>query len=236
MSSPADRVSIDYERLSGFLKVLAVENRLRLLHKLQVPHTAAEVDLKPARASRTLNEDRPLTRQAVSDHIKVLEEIGMVEARPRAEATEYVVNHPRLFEVVEELKRLSLIRPVGPAAPEETTLASAGVGVRPSAVPAGPAIVLVSGPLEGTAFALAGAGPWTIGRGEDNHVALPYDPFVSGRNAAVEKRLLRWELAAAPGARNGTWLNWARIPDGETVAVKPGDTIGVGRSLLVFRA
>jgi hypothetical protein len=36
-------------------------------------------------------------------------------------------------------------------------------------------------------------------------------------------------------ARNGTWHNWRRLAAGEQVALRGGDAIGVGRSLLFVR-
>lgn len=237
MASAGSSYGIDYARLSRYMKALALENRLQLLHKLQVPHAVAEIDLQPVRKSVVLSDDRPLTRQAVAEHLKALEEIGLVaEHEPRGEgATRFVVNHARLFEVVDELRRLSLIRPVGPAARQETTTAASQRDLE-EPFPEGPVLTLANGPLEGTPFPLSGSGPWRIGRDAGLEVSLPYDPFVSGVNATIVRRRLRWELTPTPDARNGTWLNWRRLSDDEPVVLRGGDTVGVGHSLLVLRA
>ncbi|MEO7397883.1 MAG: FHA domain-containing protein, partial [Ilumatobacteraceae bacterium] len=36
-------------------------------------------------------------------------------------------------------------------------------------------------------------------------------------------------------SRNGTWLNWRRLGAEVRARLEPGDVIGIGRSLLVFR-
>jgi len=64
---------------------------------------------------------------------------------------------------------------------------------------------------------------------------LAYDPYVSHRHAEVVRRADEHRLIDLRTARNGTYLNWRRMPPGGDSVLQPGDIVGVGRSLLVFR-
>lgn len=238
VGEPRDRGDVDYARLSMYLRALAEPNRLELLRKLQLPHAVPDIRLSPARADRERSPDRPLSRQAVESHLRKLEALGLVRGRAAERdgrgVTEYVVDQARLFLVVEELKRLSLLRTVQgsmTAAAEARTM----TGQEAPAMPKGPALVLASGPLEGSCFALAGMGPWVVGRDKGADVSIPYDPFVSKANTRVWREGSRFFAQTLPEARNGTRVNWRRLADGESAALEPGDALGVGRTLLFLR-
>lgn len=228
---------VDYEELALYLRTLGVPNRLELLRRLQVPHAVGDIRLAPARRSRDRDPDRPLSRNAIEQHLARLEELGLVHARSldrdgRA-TVEYVTNAARLFVVIDEMRRVSLMRAqpdARTAAPDEDEGA-----VAPPDVPKGPALVLVNGPLEGAVFPLEGKGPWTIGRERGLSVALPHDPFVSKENTVLRAEGARFLAEDAPGSRNGTRVNWAPLATGERRALVGGDVLGVGRSLLVWR-
>jgi hypothetical protein len=234
-----DRGTADYAKLGAYLRALAVPNRLELLRKLQLPHAVADITLAPARADRERSPTRPLSRQAIEAHLRKLELLGLVRGRAAERdgraVTEYVVDHARLFLVVEELRRLSLIRGVQTmtAAADAHSVARFGEDAGP--MPPGPALVLASGPLEGSVFALAGAGPWVVGREKGLSVPLPYDPFVSKENTRVWREGGRFFAQALPGARNGTRVNWRALAPDEVAPLGPGDALGVGRSLLFLR-
>lgn len=242
MTGRPDRGSVDYERLSEYLRALAVPNRLQLLRQLQLPRAVSEITLAPARKARELNEERNLSRQAIEGHLDTLEGLGLVQGRASSRegrsVTEYVVSHARLFLVVEELRRLSLIRS---AETGDTAAADRGAGATgampaaPTTMPDGAALVLAGGPLEGTAFALEGAGPWTIGREKGNAITLAYDPFVSKANTLVWREGAALRVRTLDGARNGTRVNWRTLAPGETATLRAGDTLGVGRTLLLVR-
>ena len=238
MRAPAQGEAPDYAELSRYLRVLSEPNRLALLRKLQFPHALADIDLQPSRPGTALSATRALSRQAVHEHLGKLRDLGLVQARSAERdgrgVTEYVVNHARLFVLLEELRRLSLIR----AAREEASQAT--VAGRPETpadapMPKGRALVLASGPFEGSSYPLEGAGPWLIGRDDDLAVALTYDPFVSKHNTRLALQggtLLAHDL---PGNRNGTRVNWRPLPPGGSAPLAAGDMLGVGRSLLVVR-
>lgn len=232
---------VNAERLSAYLRALALPSRIELLLKLRVPHTVAEVHLRPVRAAEGRRPDRALSWQTVERHIRSLQHLGLVRARPAQRegrrVTEYVVDHVRLFLVVEELRQLGLIRPLPGAGLTGQTaglFGDAGPGAAP-ALPEGPALVLAGGPMEGAAFSLDGQGPWIIGRAKGLAVSLPYDPFVSTENSEVRREGARFLLRTLPGSRNGTWLNWRRLEPPEEAALGAGDAVGVGRSVLLFR-
>lgn len=232
-----DGASTSFEQLSLYLRVLGSPKRLDLLRKLQVPRTLSEINLQPSRRDRGSNPDRPISRQALERHLGALQDLGLVhvrtgERRGRA-VTEYVVNHARLFVLVDELRRLSLIQPIRGAG--NRTAARGTGGGRSPLVSDGPCLVVAYGPLEGAVFELDGPGPWIAGRARGLPISLPHDPFVSQENARISRRDDRFTIESLPSARNGTSLNWQRIAPGDSVPLRSGDTIGVGRSLLLVR-
>lgn len=256
------RGPIDYEKLGHYLRALSVPTRILLLEKLQHPRTPSEIELPPFRRDADLRPDRVLSRQTVEQHLDVLEEAGLVRSRPAKRGgqsvTEFLVNQERLFTLVDEVRRLSLMRvatgagagATGPATfrlrPRETSgsrvlqdalpaTVRADVDADPVLLPEGPSLVLVSGPLEGKAFPLAGAGSWRIGRAAEAEVSLAYDPFVSALNSEVVRDGDAFRLVALAGSKNGTTLNWRMLEPGKPVPLASGDAIGLGRSLVVAR-
>lgn len=222
------------DELTRHLAVLSVPNRIELLRLLQVPMTVRQISLPAARASRELDPGRSLSRGAVEAHLKVLQEVGFVHARWRTEegreVLEYATNHAKLFLVVDELRRVMLQRLVTPL---ETGHADAPAPPRP--VPRGPSLTLVNGPNEGQTFALEGPGPWTVGRDHGADVRVVHDPFVSREHAILGRDASGFTITEADGAKNGTTLNWRSVAHGKATPLTPGDIVGVGRTLLVFR-
>jgi len=236
------RRGVDYAQLEGYLKGLAYANRLELLELLQQPRTLDEIHLQPSIAQAGINPDRPITRQAVQNHLDRLIEMGLVqvgttERKGKRPMNEYRVDHSRLFAVVEDLRKLATIESGAPLDPYTTIEAPHG---KSPAWIEGPKLVLVHGVNEGKAFPLRLADAksprgWVIGRGKECQVRLAYDPFVSTENAEVLRTEQGFRLLDLRTSRNGTFLNWRRLPVGAEVPLGCGDVIGVGRSLLVFR-
>lgn len=255
----------DLALLGAYFQALGFPSRLRLLSLLQVPRTAQEIRLAPTRVDRDARSGRAVSRQALTGHLRRLLAIGLVEASPSRRhgrtVTEYSVSHARLFALVEEMRRLALIRPP-PSATGVTALQDGPGEASAALLASGPALVMANGPLEGRAFALQGPGPWTIGRLPSCEVCLAHDPFVSKRNTLVRRATPTkaggptapgqpgppgtaggsgaaaapaFLALARPEARNGTAVNWQPMPPGGEAPLANGDVLRVGRTLLVLR-
>ena len=74
----------------------------------------------------------------------------------------------------------------------------------------------------------------TIGRAEENDVALGWDAEVSRAHAQLELLGGSWALVDAGLSRNGSFVNGQRVAGQRRLG--DGDTIRLGRCLLVFRA
>lgn len=233
--------AIDHERLADALKSVAYPSRLRLLLLLREPRTIDEIRLTPASARRPGNTDRPISRQAVLEHLHQLAEEGLVRSAPAKKASrstqlEYVAIRPQLYALLESFRELVEDPSPGFSGAQETALASSRFG---SSEHKGPRLVLAHGASPGRVFPLLGHATgrgrgWIIGRKETSHVCLDYDPFVSSENAEILRRGDTFQLLDLRTAKNGTFHNLAQLSVGSTVDLRRGDIIGVGRSLLVF--
>ena len=238
-------IPVNKDHLAVALEVLGNANRLDLLEQLRVPRTVSEIELSPAQTREGENPERLMSRQAVRVHLARLAEIGVVytrKARRGAVAVdEYALNHPRLFALFEDLRSLGTLQSEGAPLPgAEPTLEGAARDAAGRV--AQPHVVLVRGLHEGRAFPLTGDRRdghdrgWVIGRRADLAVSLDYDPYVSVQNSEVVLDGAQYRLHDLRSSRNGTFLNWQRLPRGGSAALRHGDVIGVGRSLLLFRA
>lgn len=233
---------LDSKRLEAMLKVLAYANRLDLLAMLRDPHTLEEIRLEPGPAKAGTRPERPISRQAVAYHLQQLVEAGLVRSTPthregKKQLNEFSVEQSNLYAVVEEFRRISTLGAIRKASPAETVGLE---GSRRDLWEPGPKLVLAHGVHEGKAYPLREEQTkpprgWIIGRRATAHVCLSYDPFVSMENAEVLDGKTGMRLLDLRNSRNGTFLNWERIRPGEEVPLAPGDIIGVGRSLLVYK-
>ncbi|MGH3052751.1 MAG: FHA domain-containing protein [Gaiellaceae bacterium] len=117
-------------------------------------------------------------------------------------------------------------------APQESfVLAPSQLGAEPATSPGGRLVVQRSDVLKtGTAFE-AGAVPISIGRAEDNDVALEGDEFASSHHARVESnREGVWVLDL--NSTNGTFVNGSRL-DGRR-RLREGDVVQIGETELKF--
>lgn len=236
---------IDYERLSTYLKALAHPARLEILYRLRVPSAAADIVVKPRRKDADLSAERAMSRQSILEHIEVLEGVGVVGRLPEAEGSQWVTSAQHVFALLEDLRKLTTIEPAA-RVDVDATMAGAqakGAAWAPQRSEAwtddirrtpGPKLVLATGPWEGRAFELKGAGPWTLGRSRSRDVALTYDPFASAENASLAKEGTRFTLTPDASARNPVRVNFRAITGSQTL--QPGDLVGIGRSMLVFQS
>jgi pSer/pThr/pTyr-binding forkhead associated (FHA) protein len=73
----------------------------------------------------------------------------------------------------------------------------------------------------------------SIGRGETNHVAVPWDGEVSRLHAELECLGGEWTIVDDGLSRNGTYVNGQRI-SGRT-RLRDGDVVRVGRTVIGYR-
>lgn len=227
------------ETLARHLEAIASPTRLRLLSKLRSPRELHEIVVSGSRSRRRESPHRPLSRQAVTDHLDRLLDLGLImrargPASPRGDT--FVLNHERVFALIDELRALARLRPlVGDDLSVGATMV--GGSARGTRLPKGPRLVVVYGRDEGQAYPLDGSpgARWRIGRGPACEVRLDYDPFLSSQNSLVERTPEGIDIVDRLPNRNGTWVNWSRLAPGGRQSLRGGDVLGVGRSLLVFQ-
>lgn len=234
-----DNASVDFDALARTLAALGYPLRLELIRQLRVPHTLRDLKVAPVRGARTTRTSTA-ARQTVSGHLDRLVEAGLVRSSPGSGSTpsRYAVDPQRLYRFTEDVRRLATIYANRGAPGDATETVPREMPAGPG-IPAAPHLVLVHGLLEGKRFSLATGGAssgarWRIGRGAGMEVCLHYDPFASTEHAAVVKEGPRFFLEDA-GSKNGTFVDWERLPARTRVPLSPGGIIGVGRSLLCFR-
>lgn len=231
------------DTIAQLLQSLGNPVRLVLLHQLRVPRTLGEIRLPAQQARREgLAPGRIMSRQAVRHHLDILLEAGFVVARERVRGgnvvEEYVVNHRGLFALAEEVRAMANLRPRDlDAGPATMDLGDA----TPRRGDAGPRLLMVHGLNEGTPFPLVGGRgtgerEWIIGRRPDVAIVLDHDPFISSENTRIRRDAdAEMWVEDLPGSRNGTSVNWVPVPKGERMALRNGDVIGLGRTLLLYR-
>jgi pSer/pThr/pTyr-binding forkhead associated (FHA) protein len=117
-------------------------------------------------------------------------------------------------------------------APQESfILAPSQLAAEHPADSGGRLVVEKSKVLENGSSFEAGAVPLTIGRADDNTLALPGDEFASGHHARIEsQRDGVWILDL--GSTNGTFVNGSRL-DGRR-KLREGDVVQIGDTELRF--
>ena len=237
MSAPT--APVDYAQVADDLGALAYPIRLELLDRLRFPKYLGDIRLAPRRGSPGANPERPAARQTVQAHLDKLVEADLVRLEEvpdgQGNVNRYVVNPPKLYALVEELRRVCAMQAGHGVAGDHTGTLGSEAQVRPAA---GPRLVLVHGVYEGRAYALDrranASARWTIGRARGVGIPLDYDPYVSQENSVVSWEGGRYHVEDIDGSKNGTRVNWSLLAKGERRALRPGDVIGVGRSLLCF--
>lgn len=226
-SDSLPQTRIDFEALARDLKPLGNPTRLELLHFLMKPHYLEEI------ASHL-----KMARQAAEKHIEQLVEVGVLKPQPgrrdSGPVTEYVLVPQRLFAISEEFNKLGVLRPERKAEDlERTMISTAHAAAR--ADPEVARLAVVHGMRIGAVISLTGKEAWTIGRDKDRDIVLDYDPYVSNRHAEVLREGAGHFLVDT-FSTNGTFLNWERVARGGRLPLSSGDVVGVGKTLLVFKA
>jgi DNA-binding transcriptional ArsR family regulator len=228
-------------RFADALSSLGSPVRIAILRQLRVPRTLREIEVRLApQAEGPKGRARPLARQTIREHLDRLLQIGVVATRDTERSgrptTEYLLNHQALFALGEEFWGLAALTPEhelgGPTVP--------GPAGKSGFFLDGPSLVLVRGIGEGRIFSLAALHGtprrWIIGRSRGTDIPLDFDPYISSENAAVEWDGQHYWLRDLPESRNGTRVNFTPLPRPERRALTTGDLIGIGRTLLMFRA
>lgn len=232
------REAVDYVVLADALAALGYPMRLELLDHLRFPHAISELRVAPTRNDAEGSRDRAVARQTVQYHLDKLVEGGFVkeDAAGAKGATRFVVSPQRLYAVIEELRALSHTFAGRGGSGDATGTIAGGPAFEPLS---GPRLVLVHGAYEGKQFPLGDAsaadGKWIVGRRRGHAVALDYDPFVSLDNSVLVRDEKGYLVQDLPGSKNGTTVNWNRVPKTGSVRLARGDLVGAGRSLLLFR-
>ena len=228
----------DFAAIARSLELLAVESRLELLHALRTPQPLHEIRVAPSQSRKGENPERMISRQAIARHLEMLQDAGLVDRLPDAtgRGERYVVNHERLFALVDEMRGLTRLRPVftRDAGSRETMESDHEVG---RAIAPPPRLLLAYGRDDGVSFPLADrpGAQWRLGRSPSCEVALDYDPYLSSVHCTIERTQDAFVLRD-PGSRNGTWVNWDRVTRDAPRRLSSGDLITAGRSVLTFQA
>lgn len=230
--------TVSFEALATYLEALSSVTRLELLQALRTPRALHELRVLPSRTRRGEHPDRPLSRQAVMHHLELMQRAGLVRRigpKDEREGAAFVLDHQRLFAMVDEIRDLAKLRPLMAQnlPPGVTVKRDPAEETR---LPTTPRLLMAYGRDDGIAFPLGGpvGTRWRIGRSTDCEIALDYDLFLSSEHSIVE-RLPTGFLLQDNRSRNGTWVNWARLPSGGIHNLNAGDLITVGRSVLVFQ-
>lgn len=227
-----DPEDIELEELSEILFALANARRLRILHQIDEPQTRTE-----------LAERMDVSRQAVSKHVDTLVEHGFVRELPgwreSGPVDEFQVDPKQLYAVGKTIADLGHLEPSGGPEgiePEPTQIMAdgeAGPPMKPETT--GPAHLLVmDGPEAGERVAIGDEDRFTIGRDEDRGLCLDHDPYISGRQCEIQD-VGDGHAVVDVYSSNGTFVNFAQLPEGGRTQLEPGDVIGIGRTSLVYQ-
>ncbi len=215
----------DHDGLASLLEAAASPVRLAILESLRVPCSLSQIRVRQ-------QPDKPyMSRQSVSWHLDRLMDAGLVRRiRKGSRQYRYIVDHQGVFQLVEEVRHLTQMRP---HAGTDDGATMADDSVRATTIPAPPRLLVAYGGSTRTAFDLNnGSREWWIGRSADCHICLDLDPFVSTRNCRIIQDDGFWVEDGE--SRNGTFVN--HVPVEGRHPLDPGDLLTVGHSHLVFQA
>lgn len=208
--------------LAASLEAIASPTRLELLGALRLPQALHEIRVSS------------ISRQAISRQLDILVEADLVRRSAPAgtRGATYVLNHERLFALVDAMRELTKLRPFSSVQTGET-LDGARDQVRDSPRPR---LVVTYGRDDGAAFPLTkDASQWRVGRAPECEIRLDYDPYLSAHTCVLERVDAAIHVRDL-GSRNGTWVNGERLAADSRRLLAPGDILGVGHSSLVYQA
>jgi len=209
--------------LAAAFQALANPTRVAMLAELRQPAT-------PADLARRFG----ITRQAVRKHLDALQEAQFVVRGPSPrmlKAHRYATNPLALHVFKETVWGLGGFSPPLRLPPLPTPTAPHA----PSGSPPTPhGLVLVHGDAPGRWFPLDPGREHALGRADACDIVVPNDLYASGRHAHLAFDGRSWRVTDL-GSRNGTWVDFLRVPQGSPAAVAPGQVLTVGRTHFVVR-
>lgn len=210
--------------LAKSLEALANPLRLSILHRLARPAFMPD-----------LAQELGMTRQAIKKHLDALEDVGLIVASPSRRgalrAMEYAANPAGLFAFKMGVQELAV--DTDPATlPPASTMPATSTGHAPGANGFG--LLLVHGDQPGRWFPLNPRMGSVVGRDAKVEIPLVYDAFASARHALLRHAPGGWTLTDLHST-NGTRVNFRPIAPGETLTLRQGDLLTVGKSHLLLR-
>jgi DNA-binding transcriptional ArsR family regulator len=222
------------DTMGTIMRCLGNPVRLHILRQLATPRQVGEIKVAPHRKEQGHSPRRSMSRASVQAHLEQLIQVGAVRAlsaiRDGRSVTLYAVDRRQLFALTQELHDLARMQ-----SPEEAVSDGTAPAPTAPAVLKGPRMTFINGPWEGQDIPLTGEGPWSIGRAAANDISMPYDPYLSSKNSEIHRGEFTYSIRNLASARNGTSLNWEVLNPEAPASIVPGDVIGVGRTLLLFR-
>lgn len=216
------------DRLLLRLRALASPVRLQILRALVVPSRSQDLRIRAAGERAGLGAQRFLGRSTIIEHLDILEAAHLVRRMGEA----YVVDQQEMVAFLQDIGDLARLRAIVEV-DVETTRAAAVPPAQPLVTP--PRLLVVNGPKAGQAFALTGGGPWRVGRDASCEVALAHDPHVSRLQLTLHRLETGLFAESSGSAKNAALLDFAPLPPGERVPVRPGAILFVGATALAVQ-
>ncbi len=208
--------------------------RLSLLRRLIQPHSLDQIHALSLRYEALPAGPAPSPEAFHREYLEPLIDLGVVTFREPdgGGAAQYVLNQPALYALAEKVNDVGRLK--APDAPRR-------MAVRAPSLPASfklstPCLVLVKGLWEGRTFQLPRRpeGSWLIGRSNQADVCLDYDPYIAPQNTRISWEDGAYRVEDIQGGK-GTQLNFQDLRRGSSQALRNGDVVGIGRSLLMAR-
>ncbi len=221
-----------HDDLAQLLDVLSSPVRLQILHALRTPQSVGDIRVVAARTRKGEHEGRHLARPTVHHHVEALESAGLVArvASDDGGAGKFVIDHQRVFALVDEIRSLARLRSAVQASDGVTMISDDAV----KALPDPPRLVLAYGRDDHVGYGLGDGRRWVLGRGAECEVSLDYDPYASTRHAEITRVDDAFAIRDLDSS-NGTLVEGRLLRPGEQRSLASGALVQVGRSILVFQ-
>lgn len=224
-----DDAPLASERLLLRLRALASPVRLQILRALVVPARAPDIRVHATGERAGLGAERFLGRSTVIEHLDILEEAGLV----RRVGDVFAADQQGMVAFLQDIGSLARLRAL-----VEVDVEATRSSPQPTTQPVAPLprLLVASGPAAGRAFALDGPGPWAIGRGHANEIALAHDPHVSRTHVIVTRDATGFHAKVANAAKNPAFVDFVPLDASRIALLRPGSVLTIGVTPLVLQA